>query len=105
MIATPADALHERATSLASRIGPRATAIETRSTVGGGSLPGETLASWGVALAARSATRLAAALRTGSPVVIGRIEAGRVMLDLRTVEPARDGELAAAVGRALAGSA
>ena len=105
MIATPADALHQRAMSLASRIGPRATAIETRSTLGGGSLPGETLASWGVALAARSASRLAAALRTSSPVVIGRIEAGRVILDLRTVEPARDEELAAAVGRALAGSA
>ena len=105
MIATPADALRQRTMSLASRIGPRATAIETRSTVGGGSLPGETLASWGVALAARSATRLAAALRTSSPVVIGRIETGRVILDLRTVEPARDEELAAAVGRALAGSA
>ena len=33
--------------------------------------------------------------------MIGRIEAGRVILDLRTVEQARDGELAMAVRAAI----
>jgi hypothetical protein len=37
--------------------------------------------------------------------VIGRIEDGRVVLDLRTIEPERDGELEAAVRSALAGLA
>ena len=64
----------------------------SRSTVGGGSLPGETLPSVGVALAARgrSANRLLARPARRRPVVVGRIEDGRVVLDLRTVDPARD---------------
>ena len=72
-----------------------------RATVGGGSLPGETLPSFGLALAARSADRLLAALRAGDPAVVGRIEDGRVVLDLRTVDPASDDELAAALAAAL----
>jgi hypothetical protein len=41
-------------------------------------------------------------LRRGDPAVIGRIEDDQVLLDLRTVDPAQDGDLAAAVERALA---
>ncbi len=44
--------------------------------------------------AARSATRVLAALRRGSPPVIGRIADGRVILDLRTVDPIDDERLA-----------
>jgi L-seryl-tRNA(Ser) seleniumtransferase len=48
---------------------------------------------------------LARALRQASPPVVGRIEAGHLVLDLRTVEPERDPELIAAVLAArLAGS-
>ncbi|MCV7098974.1 L-seryl-tRNA(Sec) selenium transferase, partial [Mycobacterium palustre] len=39
----------------------------------------------------------AAALRAGSPPVVGRLEAGRCLLDLRTVAPEDDELLAAAV--------
>jgi L-seryl-tRNA(Ser) seleniumtransferase len=102
MIATPVDALRLRAAAVVSAVGARATLVELRSTVGGGTLPGETLPSWGVALEARSVSGLGAALRRGWPIVIGRIEADRLVLDLRTVEPGSDGELAAAVWRALA---
>ena len=98
MIAAGAPELRRRAEALATRVGERAEAVACTSTVGGGSLPGETLPSWGVALRARSANRLLAALRDGSPIVVGRIVDGRVVLDLRTVEPARDEALAAAVG-------
>ena len=68
-------------------LGPRADVevVELRSTVGGGSLPGETLPSWGVALRTRSAERFAAALRRGTPAVIARVHERRVVLDLRTV--------------------
>jgi L-seryl-tRNA(Ser) seleniumtransferase len=103
MIATTQAALRARAETAAVRIGGPASVVELRSTVGGGSLPGETLASSGLAIAARSAPRLLAALRRGDPIVIGRIEGDRVVLDLRTVEPARDDDLAAAVERAVAG--
>ena len=104
MIATPLRDLRARAEAMAARIGVAATVVELRSTIGGGSLPGETLPSAGLALAGgrRSATRVLAALRQGTPIVVGRIEADRVVLDMRTVKPALDGDLAAAVERALA---
>jgi len=87
MIATPPEALRALAERLAAALDEAAgaTAIELRSTIGGGSLPGETLPSWGVALRVRSPDRVVAALRRGSPCVIARVEGGRVILDLRTV--------------------
>src|SRR6185295_8977518 len=69
MIATPAATLRERAEALATTLGPRASVVQLRSTIGGGSLPGETLASSGLALEARSANGLLTALRRGEPVV------------------------------------
>lgn len=105
MIAATLDGLRARADALVDRLGePRPEVVELRSTVGGGSLPGETLPSWGIAIKARSAERLLANLRRSEPVVVGRIQDGRVVLDLRTVDPQRDGDLAAAVERALAGA-
>jgi L-seryl-tRNA(Ser) seleniumtransferase len=87
MIAASPTTLRERAERLAAELDARAAAsvVELRSTVGGGSLPGETLPSWGVALAVRSADRIVAALRRGTPCVLARIEGGRVVLDLRTI--------------------
>jgi len=104
MIGATIDTLQERAAALAHRLGDRAEVVATEATVGGGSLPGETLPSFGIALAGRSADKLLAALRRGSPSVIGRIEAGRVILDLRTVDPGLDAELAAAVTAAINGA-
>jgi len=109
MIAATPEALRERASAIAARVDDRAEVVATEATVGGGSLPGETLPSFGVALAGRSADRLLTTLRRGSPSVIGRIEGGRVILDLRTVDPGLDAELAAAilaaVGAAVGGAA
>jgi L-seryl-tRNA(Ser) seleniumtransferase len=99
-IATPAADLEARARRLESALVGLAMAVPTQATVGGGSLPGETLASYGLAIEGRARSAIDE-LRTGEPPVIGRIEAGRVVLDLRTVDPARDGELAAAVRAAL----
>jgi len=105
MIAVPRDELRARADALAARLGDAAAVVELASTVGGGSLPGETLPSWGIAVRARSADRLLAGLRQGSPAVVGRIADSRVVLDLRTVDAARDDDLARAVVAALAGAA
>jgi L-seryl-tRNA(Ser) seleniumtransferase len=97
MIATTVEELRDRARSLEETLGGRVEIVELRSTVGGGSLPGETLPSIGLALIGGSATKLLSALRQGTPAVIGRIEADRVVLDLRTVPPDGDETLARAI--------
>ena len=101
MITAPIDGLRERAAGLVGRLGSAVEAIDARSTVGGGSLPGETLPSVVLALTTRSADRALAALRRGTPAVIGRIDGGRVFLDLRTVPPESDAALASAVAAVL----
>jgi len=98
MISTPLDELRQRATALADLLGDRVDMTEVRSTIGGGSLPGETLPSVALVLATPSANRTSSTLRRGTPGVIGRIEDDRVFLDLRTVPPDADAPLARAVG-------
>jgi L-seryl-tRNA(Ser) seleniumtransferase len=105
MISTPVDELRARAMAIRDVLGPRTAIVDLRSTVGGGSLPGETLPSVGVALRRGSAAKLIAALRLGSPAVIARIEDRRVVLDLRTVDPSSDPALTRAVGSVLGGDA
>lgn len=103
MIATSAEALRARAESLAAGIAG-AACVPLAATVGGGSLPGQTLASFGLALAAQSgaaANRLLATLRAAEPAVLGRIEDGCVVLDLRTVDPAAEADLAGVVAAAM----
>src|SRR3954470_15251558 len=103
MIAMPADEVRARAERLAIRIGDRVAVIPLSSTVGGGRLPGETIPSFGVAVAGRSPNRTLADLRRVGPrPVIGRIEDDRVVLDLRTVDPRLDDELASTLQAALA---
>ena len=97
------DELRRRAGAISSGLSAGSVSIvETAATVGGGSLPGEQVASIGLALGGPSpATSLLARLRLAEPAVIGRIERERVILDLRTVEPGDDHRLAAAIGAAL----
>jgi L-seryl-tRNA(Ser) seleniumtransferase len=102
MIGVEPEQLRDRAAALAQTVGTGVRVVELRSTVGGGSLPGETLPSWGVAIGGRSASRVLAALRRGAPAVIARIESDEVVLDMRTVEPGRDPDLAAAITTVLA---
>ena len=104
MIAASEDTLRRRAeqvTNALTRAGVRAEVVACRSAVGGGSTPGETLPSYGVALVHASADGLAAALRCGEPPLIGRIVEGRLLLDLRTVLPEQDALLPGLVTRAL----
>ncbi|HET9851399.1 MAG TPA: L-seryl-tRNA(Sec) selenium transferase [Candidatus Limnocylindrales bacterium] len=103
-IAAPVEELERRAAALAASpassgfgAGDGVRAAPTESTVGGGSLPGQTLPSWGVVLDGRSPDTLMARLRKGNPAVIGRIVDDAVVLDLRTVEPDNDPVLAKAI--------
>ena len=73
--------------------GVEADIVDGESTVGGGSLPGETLPTKLVALGAAHPDQLAAAFRAADPSVIARIEGNRLVLDPRTVLPDEDQEL------------
>jgi L-seryl-tRNA(Ser) seleniumtransferase len=102
-IAMAPDVLEQRARALATSLGDERIRVQPReSTIGGGSLPGQTLPSWAIAVATPSADRVLAALRTGTPKVIGRIVDDVVVLDLRTVDPDDDALVANAVRAAVA---
>jgi L-seryl-tRNA(Ser) seleniumtransferase len=104
-LARPVAELRARADALAATLDGAAEIIDTEATVGGGSLPGEVVGSVGIAIGVgrgNATTALLARLRGGTPAVIGRIERDRVVLDLRTVEPADDAALGAAIRAALA---
>jgi L-seryl-tRNA(Ser) seleniumtransferase len=80
----PVDQVRTRAVNLASRLaeyGVDAVAVDSVAVVGGGGAPGVRLASAAVSLP----EHVAAALRTGAVPVVGRVEHGRCLLDLRTV--------------------
>ena len=59
--------------------------VEFESTVGGGSLPGESMQTWVLALDVKSPDKFMAKLRASNPPVIARTENDRVLLDPRTV--------------------
>ena len=61
--------------------------VETRSTLGGGSLPGETQASFGLALrdTSLSAGKLASRLRAHKPPVVPVVQNDTVIIDFRTI--------------------
>jgi len=91
--ADPVD-LHRRAERLATALADLgAEAVPTQARVGGGGAPDVVLPSAAVALP----ERFAAALRAGEPAVLGRLEHGRCLLDLRAIAPEDDAALAAAV--------
>jgi L-seryl-tRNA(Ser) seleniumtransferase len=93
--ATVAD-LAARARALADVLaasGVEARAVASDAVVGGGGAPGVVLPSAAVELPAD----LAVPLRTGDPAVLGRVERGVLLLDLRAVAPSDDDALAAAV--------
>jgi len=94
------DDIRRRAEGWATELG-RGTAVAARSTVGGGSLPEETLPTWALAVESEHVSALAAHLRQATPPVIGRVESGRLLLDPRTVLPEQDEALLGALRHAL----
>jgi L-seryl-tRNA(Ser) seleniumtransferase len=84
--------LRARAQRLAERL-PDAQAVDSIAAVGGGGAPDVSLPSAAVSLP----ESYAVSLRTGTPAVVGRLENGRCLLDLRTVPPQDDEALLAAV--------
>jgi L-seryl-tRNA(Ser) seleniumtransferase len=99
MLLATEEAIKLRAQTLTSKMSSEAISgeiaselISGHSTIGGGSAPESSLPTTLVSIASRSRTaaQLEAALRAGSPPVVARIQHDRVLLDLRTVDPADD---------------
>jgi L-seryl-tRNA(Ser) seleniumtransferase len=94
MISTPLDVLKRRAENIKEKLkksGISITISESKSTVGGGSLPGETLPTVVISVeSAESVDRQAKLFREQSPPIIGRIEDDKFVLDLRTIFPHQD---------------
>ena len=84
MISTPEEALKERAKNWVSQLG-MGEVLAGRSTVGGGSLPEETLPTWLLTFEIRRPDKIARLLREGDPHIITRIEDNRLIIDPRTV--------------------
>lgn len=102
MLSQPKEAIDRRAKSLLRRISKplaehcRVSVIDVESRVGGGALPEQGLPSRAVALEPidGSVGHLEVVLRSGSLPVIGRIEDGKFLLDMRTVADAEIVDLA-----------
>jgi len=107
MISTPLDVLKKRAKNIGAQLKKSGISIsitESKSTVGGGSLPGETLPAIVISVQSfgtspqdksapsvdLSADRQAKLFREQSPPIIGRIEDEKFVLDLRTIFPDQD---------------
>jgi L-seryl-tRNA(Ser) seleniumtransferase len=109
MIAAPLPGLRDRAASLAevlrSEMGVNATAVASEAFIGGGSVPIHAIESAAVAVAPPfpipgqegSEAAWAEALRLGDPPVVGRVQKGAVILDLRTVPSEKDPQLLDAI--------
>ncbi len=109
MISAPPEVIRARAQAwsdqVSSATGTESEVLPARSAVGGGSLPGETLPSWVLAVSptgtVTSPEALLALLRRQDAPVIGRIEGDTVRLDPRTVLPEQDDALVEALAIAL----
>ncbi len=94
---SPAD-IRSRAENLVKRVpGLKAELVPGQSLVGGGSTPEQPLPTWLIAIPSGEVTTLERRLRSARPPVIARIEDDRLLLDLRTVFPDEEEELAAAL--------
>lgn len=108
-LARDAESLRAQAARIAEALSARLAGeadldvVESRSQVGGGSLPDEELPTWCVALRPARGSgvdELAARLRRGEPAVFGRISEGRLLLDVRTVGEDEEAPLIAALSAA-----
>jgi len=101
MILQSSEELRARSVRLVSLLDSvRASVIEGNSVIGGGSTPGQPLASWLVAIDCADVVETERRCRLGDPPVVARIEDGRLLIDLRTVFVEDEEELAGVIRKA-----
>ncbi len=96
MIALPVRVIEQRAANWTARLaetGVDARVVDGESTVGGGSLPGETLPTRLLAVRGPAPNALAARLRQQDPPIIARVAEDQVLIDPRTVAADEEGAL------------
>ncbi|MGZ3563408.1 MAG: L-seryl-tRNA(Sec) selenium transferase, partial [Vulcanimicrobiaceae bacterium] len=99
MLGASIDALRERAERYLQELGGKHVQIvPSAAYVGAGSLPETTLPSLALAVSgARTPDAIASRLRRNDPAIVGRVEGGRVLLDLRTIASEQDSAVIAAL--------
>lgn len=94
MLAGDPEALRQRVEAVKLGLsGWDAQVVSTRGQVGGGSMPGGTLDSWGLSLSAPvgiTVGDLHRRLRQGRPAIVGRLEKERLILDFKALYPHDD---------------
>jgi len=102
MISTSPEELRARSERFAQKLqGLRVEVIEGSSLIGGGSTPAQPLPTWLIAIDCTDVVEAEKRCRTADPPVIARIGDGRLLLDLRTVFPEEEAELARAIRAAV----
>jgi L-seryl-tRNA(Ser) seleniumtransferase len=106
MLRLKEEAIGERAEHLMRKLhisNPRleVKVVRSNSVIGGGSAPGSTLLTQAIAVTSADigADEIARKLREWATPIIARVEDGRVLLDLRTVEPEQDAVIAEALSK------
>ncbi|PZC49766.1 MAG: L-seryl-tRNA(Ser) seleniumtransferase [Chloroflexi bacterium] len=107
MVSMPIEELEATAHLWQKDVDGRGQVVPGLSTIGGGSLPGETLSTWLLALTTGGllggAQGLVSRLRKAEPPVVARIEEDRVVIDPRTVLPGEEDGLRSSLKSALEG--
>jgi L-seryl-tRNA(Ser) seleniumtransferase len=99
MLSMPVENLKLRAEKMSSLLSAvscvaSCDAIEEEAMLGGGSLPAQKIPTWCVSISpVGSVGTLTANLRAGSPAILGRVQKGKLLLDMRTISPAEDLEV------------
>lgn len=102
MVAMEPARIRRRAAAWAKLAGANGAVVESRSMVGGGSVPGEGVPSWCAAFRpAAGAGALAARLRSGEAPILGRVTDGALLLDPRTIDPKDDRRVTEQLSEAL----
>ncbi|MBS19522.1 MAG: hypothetical protein CL733_00615 [Chloroflexi bacterium] len=97
MISSTEKNLRERAEKFKDQFPCLIEIIPTISTIGGGSLPGSQLNSFGIKINSNNASKLADKLRNNKDSILGRIEKDTFIIDLRTIPYDKDELLANAL--------
>jgi L-seryl-tRNA(Ser) seleniumtransferase len=100
MISLTLEQIRSRADTWRKQLG-QGEVLQSESTVGGGSLPGETMPTYCLSLKVKSPEKFLKKLREGRPPIIARTDEDWIMIDPRTVLPGQEGALLVGLKNAL----